>query len=403
MAIYSSKSDTAYEQQRHSHPVDAVQLLQLRHKSRRWSQRMLQLSTLVGFLPVILAILYITLLATHLYSTEARFAIRGTDSSGAPAPSMGGIMSNGSGAGQVTGFVDGYAVRDFLQSRDAMRRLSKRMDFAAFVAKQVPDPLLRLSKTPTEDELFDAYSSLITVRYNMIEQIVVLDVEAYSPQDAVAIATNLLAITEEFADRMNQRARDDSFRVAEESVTTAEKRALSARTELAKWRSKNVNVDPTQDVTMLDAIIAQQEGQLTQAENDLSLIGKAGIARTPRRDTLEQQAQTLRGQIAKSRERLAGHNAQSPARISAYEELQGNLLFAENNLTSMRQTAEQTKLDVLRQQKFVVVIAEPTEDNEPSYPDPLIWLAGALATGMGLSFFGSVIIGLLRTRFMSRA
>lgn len=354
----------------------------------------------VALTPLVLTILFILFVATPMYSTEARFAIRGGDA-GASAAGVTNILSAGSGNNPMSGFVDGYAVRDFLQSRDAMERLDRQVGLAALLARSTLDPFTRVPRDPTVDQLYDAYQSIINVRFNMIEQIVVLNVQAFSPGDAVTIAKALLIITEEFADQLNQRARADAQRVAEREVLQAEKRSADARMAITRWRAENANIDPTTDVAMLTNLIAQVESQLVTAENDLAEIDSTGNRNHPRRRSVALQVQTLKDRVAEIRKRLASSGTGAAGQIASYEALKIAQEFAESNLAQMRQSAEQARLATLRQQKFVAVIADPKIDNRVAYPSKSVLLGGALVIGLALAFFGSVALGLVRTYLMS--
>jgi capsular polysaccharide transport system permease protein len=396
----SSKANAQDADQQRERGADIVHVEQWRRESRRQSRLMILLALAVVLAPVVCTAIYTTFIAVPMYATEARFAIRGVDDQGA-AVNAGGILATGNpAAGQMSGFVDGYAVRDFLQSRNAMNELRKKIDFSAIIAHRCIDFLVCMPKNATDDQLYEAYRAFIRVRYNILEQIVVLDVRAFSSKDAVAIANSLMAVTEEFADRMNQRERTDAFKVAEELETDAEKRDAKARLALAQWRRENADVDPTLDVAMLNTLVGQLESQLAQAESDLATIDKAGIRNTPRRETVLHQVQTLKSQIRNTRTRMAGGNTTLSSQMPSFEVLQSDLAFAESNLTATRQTVENTKHEILRQQKFVAPIAEPSEDGRPAYPDTVSSLAGALAAGIAIAFFGSIAVGMMRTRLI---
>lgn len=380
-------------------PEESAAFLRYQHKVRQRRRRFSLLGLMLALLPLAVTAFYVFVLATPLYTSEARFAIRGGD---APQPAgVGGLLSSGSPGMGVTGFVDGYAVRDFLQSREAMDELSKKIDLAGLLTQHPADPLLSLPENPTPGQLYEAYRSLVRVRYNMIEQIVVLQVEAFTPEDSVTISKALIALSDTFANNMNQRALDDALKVAQEEVGRSERRAADARLAVADWRNRNANVDPTGDLTVLTGLIGQLEAQLAAAQTDLGQIN-AMQGDNPRRKSVETRVVTLRKEIDETRKRLGGGSDTVAKRLSSYENLKIAQDFADTNLASARQSLDQARVAILRQQRYVSPIAQPKADYTPTYPQKLTALGCALLAGLALAFLASVTGGLIRNAVSGR-
>jgi len=235
----------------------------------------------------------------------------------------------------------------------------------------------------------------------MMEQIVVLDVSAFSPQDAQTIASALVGITEEFADQMNQRARSDALQVAESQVTEAEKRAKESRLDMARWRDATGIVDPTADVTMINELISQMETQLTAKSNALADIDASGAKDSPNRRLVLNSIQTLKERISETRKRLGGDSSAAANQIIQYEALKAGQEYAESNLASARQTLDFARQASIRQQKYVALIAEPIAGRRPTYPAPVVSLLGAAIVGVGLTFLGALIFSLARSSIVA--
>ncbi|MDT3382094.1 hypothetical protein RNI52_32510 [Labrys neptuniae] len=354
---------------------------------------------MLALLPLALTAFYVFVVATPLYTAESRFAIRGGDVQ--QPVGVGGLLSSGSSGMGVSGFVDGYAVRDFLQSREAMDGLAKKIDLTKMLTEHPADPLVSLPDNPSPDELYRAYKSLVTVRYNMIEQIVVLQVEAFTPEDSVKISNALIDLSDTFANKMNQRALDDALKVAQEEVSRSEQRSAAARLEVANWRNRNANVDPTGDLTVLTNLIGQLEAQLAAAQTDLGQI-KATQGDNPRRKSVETRIVTLRKEIDDTRQRLGGGSETVAKQLSSYESLKIAQDFADTNLASARQSLDQARVAILRQQRYVSPIAQPKADYTPTYPQKLTALGSALLVGLALAFLASVTGGLIRNAISGR-
>ncbi|MGJ4854454.1 hypothetical protein AB4037_19605 [Labrys sp. KB_33_2] len=380
-------------------PEESAAFLRYQHKVRRRRRRFSLIALTLALLPLALTALYVFVLATPLYTAESRFAIRGGDVQ--PQAGVGGLLTPGSSGMGVTGFVDGYAVRDFLQSREAMDGLAKKIDLTKMLTEHPADPLVRLPDDPTPDDLYRAYKSLITVRYNMIEQIVVLQVEAFTPEDSVKISNALIDLSDTFANNMNQRALNDALKVAQEEVSRSEQRAADARLGVANWRNRNANVDPTGDLTVLTNLIGQLEAQLAAAQTDLGQL-KVTQGDNPRRKSVETRIVTLRKEIDDTRQRLGGGSETVAKQLSTYESLKIAQDFADTNLASARQSLDQARVAILRQQRYVSPIAQPKADYTPTYPQKLTALGSSLLVGLALVFLTSVAGGLIRNAISGR-
>lgn len=83
--------------------------------------------------------------ATPRYEAESRFFVQsgsGQQGGGAMAASL---LTTGNSGGMLGGFVDGWAVSDFLRSRDSMRQLDKKVGLRQYLRNAGLDPADRKS------------------------------------------------------------------------------------------------------------------------------------------------------------------------------------------------------------------------------------------------------------------
>ena len=345
----------------------------------------------IALAPVAATSIYLFWFATPMFAAEARFVLRSADASAM----SGGIPSFlASGNGVATAFVEGYAVRDYILSREAMERLNGKIDFIRLMTKADADPLVRLRPDASRDEEYSLYRSAIQARFNIVEQMVVLKVYAFSPTDAQSIARGLIGLAENFSDDMNRRARADGLKVAQQEVTRAEERATRARLAVQKWRNENANIDPTIDVKTIADLISQLELQLLAADADLDQIRTSKELNNPRRASLEVRVKTIRRQIAETRSRMIGGGA-TPEQLARYEVVRMEQEFADKNLDAARQSLEQARVSTVRQQRYISVVTEPIAGERRAYPDRIVWLGAAALAGCLLAFLVSILRGLL--------
>jgi capsular polysaccharide transport system permease protein len=345
--------------------------------------------------PVAFVLIYVLCIAAHRYEAESRFFVQaasGQQSAGGAAS----LLSTGNMPGMLGGFVDGWAVSDFLKSRDSMHQLDQKIGLRRYLVHGGLDPVNHLSQDASEDDLYRAYQSSIHVSFNVLEQIDVLRVSAFSPDDAATLSKALISLAEDFVSRMNEKGVSDKLKVSQETVRRAEHTSLEAREALTTWRTAHGNIDPTASVTMLLNLSGQLEGELSNAEINLDKIRALGNKDHPMLRPAEMQVAALQKRIVAMRHRLSGGGNTEAKQLKSYEALRNAQAFADSNFTLAQQSYQQALGDTLRLQRYLSIIAQPVPTDRPSSPRTVPLLLEALAIGFVLMFIIRVAMALLK-------
>jgi len=378
--------------------VDGASTIELRRRlrgeaqHRRIRQRLTTLAIVLT--PVVIAGLYLLFLAAPQYDAESRFSVQASQvSSGSSSSSspLTGILSSGGGSGNsAAGFVDGWAVQDFLSSRDCMRELDQKIGLRKFLAKARFDPLNSLAPSANEDDLFRAYNRIVHSSFNMIEQINVLDVDGFSPQDSTVLSNGLISVVQDFVNRMNQQGIADALKVSRQNVQTAEQRDREALAALARWRTEHSNIDPAADATMLLTQVGQLETDLAQAEVSLEKIKAMRNPDHPMLVPAEEQVAALKGRLNDTWSQMIGKGNTSASQMKTYGELTNEQTFADSSLLAARQNYQQAFTNALALQRYLAIVARPVPEAQSSVPNRPLFLLVALSIGcalaMGLHF-----------------
>ncbi|WP_447917328.1 sugar ABC transporter [Achromobacter aegrifaciens] len=354
------------------------------------------INTLIVLVPVACALVYVFLFATPRYEAESRFFVQSASGQQGGGGAAASLLTTGNAGGMLGGFVDGWAVADFLKSRDAMQQLDKKVGLRQYLIRAGMDPVNHLSEDSSEDDLFRAYQASVKVSFNALEQIDVLRVSAFSSEDAATLSKALIGLAEDFVSSMNEKGVADKLKVSEESVRLAEQKALAARETLTAWRTTHGNIDPTATVTMLLNLSSQLEGELNTAQINLDKIRALGNKDHFMLRPAEMQVTALKKRIASVRQRLSGGGNTEAKQLKSYEALRNAQVFADSNLTLAQQTYQQAMTDTLRLQRYLSIIAQPVPTDRPSSPRTGILLLQALALGFVLMFIARVAMALLR-------
>lgn len=327
---------------------------------------------LTVLLPLLLAALYLFGLAADQYVSEARFTIRSREGGAQVASPLGELLG---GAALRQGADPGIAIRDYLTSLDALRELRDAVDPVAIWRRPEADALARLWwADPSAEHLLWYYRRMVSVSYEPTIGVVILTVRAFRPEDAKAIADRLLEQAEAFVNRLSERARIDTLRVAQEEVQRAEERVIAARQALTAFREREAALDPTREAAASLEAVARLEGLLAQTRAELQ--ERLGFMRpdNPQIGVLRNRIESLEREIAEARRRITAGEAAIPQQLATYERLMLEREFADRQLASAIGSLEAARIEAQRQQLFLARIVEPNLAEYPLYPRSLLIL-----------------------------
>ncbi|WP_454690309.1 sugar ABC transporter [Achromobacter aloeverae] len=359
-----------------------------RRRRGRW------LTVALVLLPVLLAGVYAVLVAAPRYGAETRFSVRSSMPQAAAPAGATGLTAAGNGSALAGGFVDGWAVNDFLKSRDCMRQLDRKIDLRGRLAYAGLDPLNRLARDADEDTLYRAYLDAVDPSYNMLEQINVVRVRALSSADAALISNALIEVAQSFVHSMDEKGVADALRVGKQAVDLAQRQDLDALAALAEWRHAHGDIDPAANAAMLLNLAGQIEAELNAARVSLDKIRAMGNPRHPMLRAAEMQVAALTQRLRDVRGRMSGQGDTEASALQSYETLKNAQAFTDANLVTARQNYQQAFTDTLRLQRYLSVIANPVPEIRPGSPDIPILLLEALAAGLVLAFVVNLARGL---------
>jgi capsular polysaccharide transport system permease protein len=389
----TTRSDEAPNSLRFQNALLAREATRLRRKKKQTTYGTIVLATALATLA------YGAFIAVPRYTAEARFSVWGNSggksSSVSSRPSL---ITTGSqpSDGEPLGFVDGYAVNDFLNSRDCMQRLAKRVDLPTMLNKSILDPTAHLPENPSEEQLFAAYQNAISASFNIIEQENVLKVKAFSPEDSQRIAKELLAISQDFIGRMDEQGVNASLDVASAQLKKAQDADLAAATAVAKWHALNRDGDPVADSKTQADTISQINQQLASAQIDYRKITSLGNPTHPLLIPARQRVAALQAQLAEAKG-IARGSSQANVEASHFAQLKDAQEFADNNLAAMRANYQNAQTATMRLRRYLAVIAEPVAEDQPSSPNLWLMALEGLLAGVLLAVATSIIMAVSKS------
>jgi len=357
-----------------------------KHGSRIKGINPLFLSIVV--LPTLLSAVYFGYIASGTYISESSFVIRGPERH--TANPLGMILK---GVGFTRSQDDGYAVQDFILSRDALRALDERLGIRnAFASKDV-DIVSRFAGLEWWDNSFEAlhkyYQKHVEVEFDSVSSVVTLTTRAFTDEDSFRMNQLLLEMSEALVNQLNERGRQDMIRFAAHEVTGAETQAKAAALTLARYRNEQGIIDPERQSAIPLQQIAKMQDELIATKiqlGQLQLLAKAN----PQIPALKKRAQFLEAEIEAERMRVAGGGRSLASKAAEFQRLALDKEFADKQLSIALASLEQARNEAQRKQLYLERIAQPSKPDMAMEPRRLRGVAATFI--LGLIAYGVITI-----------
>lgn len=328
----------------------------------RRARRRLNLLFLVAVaIPTAFAVWYYGLFASDVYLSEARFLVRNPH-----RQQMSGLGAFLQGTAFSRAQDDTYSVHDFIRSRDALREVDERLGFRRAYGQPSIDAVNRFPGL-YPDESFEAlhryYQKQVSIQYDSVSSISILEVRAFDPEDAQRINELLLEMGERLVNNMNERSRRDLIDVAEREVTIAETRAKDAAAALAAFRSDRSVFDPGVQGAMQLQSVAKLKEELLAAESQLAQIRSVSPA-NPQIGSLRDRVNGLRQAIREENARVLGRAGGLVAESPEYDRLMLEKAFADRQLATALAALDSARAEAQRKQLYLERLVQP---HRPDY------------------------------------
>ncbi|MDX8498963.1 hypothetical protein RFM99_11065 [Mesorhizobium sp. VK4C] len=393
----SSQVSTAVEEPRYlstySEPDRQARSGTMARKHKPFASGRLVLFLAVAVAPPLATIIYSRVASSPIYASEVSFAIRSRD--GQTSVSGLGALAGNLGVG-LAGSNDIYAVRSYLQSPGLFEKIDGATGFSSSAARQDRDWIVRLPASASSEEKLSYYLSMVQVKISSVEQIVTVRAEAFSPEDARTLTTTLVARTDEFVNKLNERAKLDFVAFAESEVRKAEDRVSQTRLEMMQWRNANLQVDPEKAVQSQLAIITGLKTELANTRADISQMEGMTTDVQARMHQMRLREQALAKQVDEEQARIAGKDSAMATMLSQFERLQIERDLAEKSYATALDSLRSAQQEATQKQKYIVITADPSLPQDRSFPRPIFHTSIIAAAGFGIYLVLIFLLSLAR-------
>jgi capsular polysaccharide transport system permease protein len=338
-----------------------------------WRRHALFIITVV--LPMAVAAVFLVFVFTPRYSSTTIFRVSSINNSG---PEM---VPAELGLTIPVISEDTYVVDTYLTSRDLINQLVKNDNLRAVLYRPQSDFVFRYPTfwLPDNDEfLYRRFQWMTTVDVDPATGISTLEVNAFTPGDAHALAEAMLRYAEALVDRMNQRMYLDQIAVADRYVAEAQKEVDAIEAEMKAFRDVSGSLDPNLVAQSELSVIQGLSTQLAQVET--SIVQQIKTAPTsPLIKGLFAQAQSYRDEIKRRNLEIAGTTGSEAVKLQKYDLLTLRRSLALQALGDAVLQRELARQDVEQQHLYIQIISKPNLADWPRYPQAIFVLLGLLA------------------------
>jgi capsular polysaccharide transport system permease protein len=318
--------------------------------------------------------LYWSALAARRYVSEAHVVVDVVGSTQVSLPS---------GGGDLASIISGQApsrdillLRDYMLSSDMLAKLDAKLDLRGHYASSY-DPFSRMLYKSVPFEWFLAhYRSRVSVEYDELGGVLVVQAQAYTPKMAHAIGEALVGEGGRFINELAQKLAREQVLFAEREAGSASQRLAQSRQTLLTYQNSQGLVSPTGTVDAISAVVARLESELSDLQARRHALEAYLAPGASDLVQLREQIKAVQRQLSDQRARLASTagNGNTLNRVAEeYERLAFDATFHQMLYQTTISTLERARYDATRTLKKISVLQEPTRPEWSTEPGRLYY------------------------------
>lgn len=319
---------------------------------------------LVVGIPTLVAALYFAFIASDMFVSETRFAIRASKSDASI-----GLASLLTSSVISAGGQDSRVVVDYVQSQDMLSTLDERLGLVQHYSADSVDVVSRLDANPSQERLLKYFRKHIEIIEEGGSDIIVFKAIAYTPEFAQAITEQVIELSESLVNRLSGRIEQDALESAKAEVALAAEKVRLANAKLTSFRSINASINPAQETAALLGLLSGLETKLTEVRTELSEKRAFMKDNSPVVKSLRNKVAALEKQLDQERSRVAGGSDDGMSGlINDYQPLALDQELAQQQYTSALTSLELARIEAQRKKRYLVTYVNPVLPQESTQP-----------------------------------
>lgn len=338
-----------------------------RMRKRHWG--VLASFVAIVVVPLFLVGFYLWIVADDRYGSTTGFSVRQA-SEQSSSDILGGLAKFTG----VSSSPDSDVLYQFIRSQNLALEVDKKLHLRQyFSAHWKSDPVYALWPSATAEDLHWYWGRVVRVTYSQGSGLLQVDVHTFTPDMAQKIAQQIVAESTKMVNGLNDVARDDAIRYADNDLVKAQKQLREAREKLTEFRTRTQIVDLQADIQGRMGVTNNLQQQLAQELVALDQLAASTSEDDPRVTQAKRRIQAIRERIATERKNLAttvvpGTGKDYPALMSEFEGLTVDREFAEQVYRAALTARDSAYDSAQRQTRYLATFITPTLADSPEYP-----------------------------------
>jgi capsular polysaccharide transport system permease protein len=333
---------------------------------------------------------YLFTKAADQYESNAGFSSR-TEKTPSAFEFLGALAG-----GSTSSSSDMDIVFEFIRSQELMNRVDAKLNLRTIFSKPANDPLMRFAPDGSIEDLLVYWQSMVVPTFDRSTGLMRLTVWAFDPNDAQAIAVEVLAQSTAIINDLSKTAQVDTTRYAQESLTKSEQRMAAAQQALTNFRVANGILDPAQQVLGTAQVVNTLVQQLATTQIELDLLSGTVPDSDPRLAQLNRRISVIQNRIVSEQAKVGGLSdpgAPNYAKlVSDYQNLIMEQDFAQKAYLTALGAYDLAVNDAQHQTRYLATYLQPTLAQTSTAPQRglrtlLAAMVGLLAWSIGVMIY----------------
>ena len=318
-------------------------------------------------LPIMVAAVYLFVIATDQYVSEFRFSLSSID-----PPRLDPLSLLAGNASHSPAGMESQIVVQYITSRAIVDQLDASLDLRRMFSPPEADWWARLPRPTSIEALVLYWRGQVDPFYDPANGTVVVRVRAFTPAEALQLAKAIVAGSEQLVNELSARARHDTVRNAEAEVAQAEARLKTVLADIRAFRDREGLIDPGKTAEATGTLAARLRDELVRTNADLTTLKSYMRDDAPAVKVLKARIRSIETQ-----QRVVAHDLTDPDRsrndtlsrqLGSYEQLESERRFAEAAYQHALQGLDQARANADRQQVYIASFVPPSLPEEALYP-----------------------------------
>jgi capsular polysaccharide transport system permease protein len=345
--------------------------------------------------PLAASSFYLFLLASNQYVSEVQFAVRGSTERLPGTEALGATAA----LAYINSNQEVYAIADYIRSPSGVGDVDRTVNLRHVFRAGGVDWIARLRNKASAEDLLHYWNDMVTVTTEPASGLVNVAVRAFTPQDAMDIATAIRRNSEALVNRMQERPHTDLVDKSQAEVRTARDQAAEARAAVTRYRNAQANVDPLDTARSVAGNVAELTRELVALDVELTSAKASMGPNAPNIANLQARRDSVKEQIRGLERRIASADASdrtAAALLVDYDRLEVERTLAEKQVSVAERILDQVRAESNRHQVYIDVIEGPTLPQGALFPERgaiLAQIMTILVAFWGVLVFAAASVG----------